>query len=1158
MASEARPSTATGEAAPQQRRPPVVGFVAPNVHGYFFGSLLTGVMDTASAHGARIVAVQTHDAELEAFEDERFDAPVGWDRLDALIVCQEAVDATYLQDFAATGKPVITLFGTPDGFDCPTVVPDNDQGVRAAVDHLVEHGHADIAFVGRQPANADDAIRYAAYRRAMLARGLQPSESVDVPWRLDESYDGSAAVRLLRERGPLPTAVVACTDATALALVQALAADGVVVPDDVAVIGFDDIDEAAEHHPPLSTVAQSFTLAGSSACELALRALAGEVLAPGLHCTPVTFVVRESCGCRATGVEGLDGSDGSDGESALDDLVAPFVLDLGTALHGGADVTLAQQRGLRGVARQLLALFAQACLTPAEPTASAAASAAASVAASAAADAAAADALRHVAARAPHPLHALTAVRARAAAVSARLAPGDALTAAALDRRAVDVTARALQSHRRRHSDAVVNQHVELQRRYHLISTELVRRHDRDVRSLSWLAGTEVTSARLALWDDLHELRLVGAWSGEAGRRLDEACDVRAFPPLPDPRDGDLTLVLPVRFDGSDHGLLALTGPFDVLEEAVFERFNHWAVLLAVSLDQDVAVERLRVSEERYALAAEAANDGMWDWNLDTGAVYYSARWKALLGFAEHEIAGTAQEWLSRVHPEDRPAVDHALAQHLAGHDPALEVQYRLRTADGAHRWMITSALSVRGADGAVSRLVGSMTDVTERKQLEEQLRHDAHYDLLTGLPNRALFLERLRQSILRTRRHPEHVFAVVFLDLDGFKVVNDSLGHQVGDELLIEVARRLSAELRVTDTVSRFGGDEFVLLIDDLRDVPSLTDVVRRLLSVMSVPVVLSEGTRTVSAAAGIAVSASGYDSADEYLRDADTAMYQAKAQGPGSVVLFDTRMHANAMARLQLESALDQAIAHREFELYYQPILRLDTRRIVGLEALIRWRHPQRGLVPPNEFLPVAEATGQTRAIGQWTIDEAVGQVRQWRDAVPGFDCSVSVNLSNRQFWDPDLMPVLRGALDRHTVPASSIVFEVTEGVIMHHQDVAASFMRAVREEGVQLHVDDFGTGHSSLSSLHELPVDALKIDRSFVQRMQASDRSRELVGLMVTMGVRFGLDVIAEGIETEDEAAALAELGCPLVQGYLFSRPVPAAEATRLLLAQAELAS
>jgi len=1129
-------------------RPPVIGYLAPNVHGYFYGSILDGVMDTAAAHGARVLAIQAREAGFfKAISDEQFTAQVAWDHLDALVVVVTPADDSYLHEFAATGKPLVTMYAAPSGLACPTVVPDNVQGVSAAVDHLIGHGHSDIVFAGREPANADDAIRYDAYRGAMEANGLVPTDPIMVPWTGEERHDGSAAARRLRELDRMPTAVVACTDATAMAVVKALTEDGLVVPDDVAVVGFDDIAAAAEHHPPLSTVAQSFSLAGVTACALALRALSGEHIEPGQHCIPVKLVVRESCGCQATVAETVPG------RAALDEVSQPFVDQLGDALYGDEELPSPQHLGLQLAVQRLVTLFVETLrATDSEPGA---------LLELDKADKAAADALRRAVSRSRYPLSALLVVRQLAEAVVDHLAPGDTLAGAAVQERAVDVATRALQRHLEHDSAVVLNQHVDIQRRHYRISTELVRRKGRNARSLTWLADTGVRTASLALWNDLGELRLVGVYPGDAtGTGLDEPCDVRAFPPAAPEQPGgtehdELTFVVPVTFDGNDHGFLALTGEFDVMEEAVFERVNHWAVLLSVALEQDRSLERLRVSEERYALAAEAANDGMWDWDLVTGAAYYSARWKALLGYRDDELDATSQEWLTRIHPADRAAFDKALADHLSGLEPSLEVEYRLRTADGSHRWMITNALSVRGTDGHAIRLVGSMTDVTERKELEDRLRNDAHYDPLTGLPNRALFLERLDQTILRTRRNPDSTFAVVFLDLDGFKVVNDSLGHQVGDELLVEVATRLSAGLRPGDTVSRFGGDEFVLLLDDVRDISGLPEVVRRLLTVMSVPVVLTEGTRAVSAAAGIAVSASGYTSADEYLRDADTAMYRAKAQGPGSVVMFDGAMHARAMARLQLESALDQGIALEQFELYYQPIVRLDTRRIVALEALIRWNHPERGLVPPNDFLPVAEATGQTRQIGQWTITQACRQIAEWRGTVPGFDgITVSVNLSNRQFWDPELLPTLRAVINRYDVPATSMIFEVTEGVIMHNQDVAVSFLRQLRDEGIEFQIDDFGTGHSSLSALHELPVAALKIDRSFIQRMQASARSRELVGLMITMGARFGLTVIAEGVETEDEAAALAELGCPFVQGFLFSRPVPAAEATHLLLAQA----
>jgi diguanylate cyclase (GGDEF)-like protein len=460
---------------------------------------------------------------------------------------------------------------------------------------------------------------------------------------------------------------------------------------------------------------------------------------------------------------------------------------------------------------------------------------------------------------------------------------------------------------------------------------------------------------------------------------------------------------------------------------------------------------------------------------------------------------------------------------------------------------MLTQCRSVRDAGGRVVRLVGSMTDVSDRRLLEDRLRHDAHHDTLTGLPNRTLLLDRLERAIARARREPGYRFAVVFLDLDNFKVVNDSLGHDAGDDVLVQVAKRLVTHCRGSDTVSRFGGDEFVLLLDDLGDVEGLPAAVRRLMVKVAEPLTLAEHTRGVSLAAGVTVNTDQYRCGEEYVRDADTAMYQAKALGPGNMAMFDTAMHARAMARLHLESDLNQALAQGHLELHYQPILRLDQRRAVGLEALIRWRHPERGLVPPGQFLPLAEKTGQARPIGVWTIWEACRQLRDWLDERPERDdFTVSINLSDRQFWDPQLRPTLSQALATHRIPPRRLVLEVTEGVVMHHESDAVSLMHQLRDDGFKLHIDDFGTGFSSLSALDTLPVDALKIDRSFVNRMRTNARSRELVRLMVLMGKRFGVSAIAEGIETEEEAATLAELGCPLVQGYLFGRPVPAAEA------------
>jgi diguanylate cyclase (GGDEF)-like protein/PAS domain S-box-containing protein len=1139
-----------------------IGFLAPAVHGYFYGNVLTGVLETAAARGARVIAIQTLDAGMVAGgPDEGFTPQIAWQHIDALVVAQATVSDDYLREFAATGKPVIAVFRESEGFECPTVVPDNGGGIRLAVDHLIAHGHREIAFISRDPADADDWIRYRAYEETMLVRGLRPCEPVPVPWQHDETYGGPVAVRQLLERGPLPTAAVACTDLTAMALVEGLAEIGVAVPGDLAVIGFDDIADAATFEPPLSTIAQSFVLAGTTACDLAFDALDGRPVAPGLHCTPVTFINRESCGCPGSGADGAVTA-----RSSVESICARFAAELADAVDGEGELSRGARRDLRTVGARLAALFTTVAHQPGTEVAGIIDGTT--------------EMLRPFVVASPDPAAVVGAVRRFALRLAAQF---DAAVAPRFEHLAFDIALRLLESKKRNlRGHTIAHQHVELHRHYYMIGTDLVRRRARGFRSLDWLETTEFRAGCFALWaggrgsadgaasgPGTAALEIVSAYDRTGRYKAEvERCAAREFPPtsfvdLIDDQPGEhiYLYLLPVRFDGSDWGFLALTGPLDVREEAAFERYNHWAVLLTVALDHEQAMrserallEGIRASEERYALAAEAANDGLWDWSLTTGVVYYSSRWKALLGHADHEIAATAEEWLHRVHPGDRPAVDLVLAAHFGGQSATMELEYRLRTADGSYRWMLTHSRSVYDESGRVTRLIGSMTDITDRKLLEDRLRHDAHYDVLTGLPNRALFLDRLNRAIDRAAHQPGYVFAVVFLDLDGFKVINDSLGHQVGDEVLVRVAERLSAELRANDTVSRFGGDEFVLLLDDIGNEYDLAATTDRVLSVLSAPLVLGERTVAVSAAAGIAVSgavvAAGTGaggargrSADEYLRDADTAMYRAKASGNGTFALFDTSMHAGAMNRLQVESDLRQAVADDQFELYYQPIVRLHGRTTVGLEALLRWRHPERGLVTPGEFLSIAETTGLVRAIGRWTVRAVCRQIRAWLTAFPhSRDVTVSVNLSNRQFWDPELRSYVRHALADYGVPASMLVFEVTEGVIMHNQDAASTLMRQLRDDAIKLHMDDFGTGYSSLSALHKFPIDALKIDRSFVARLRADPRSLELVRVMIAMGLNLGMEVIAEGVETEPDAATLAELGCPLVQGYLFSRPVP----------------
>jgi diguanylate cyclase (GGDEF)-like protein/PAS domain S-box-containing protein len=550
----------------------------------------------------------------------------------------------------------------------------------------------------------------------------------------------------------------------------------------------------------------------------------------------------------------------------------------------------------------------------------------------------------------------------------------------------------------------------------------------------------------------------------------------------------------------------------------------------------------LRDSEERYALAALGANDGLWDWDLKTRRIYFSPRWAAILGLSPDDVRGTQADWFDRVHPDDADGLGLEVAGHLEGHRPHFEHAFRMRHRDGSWRWVLARGMAVRDAARQPYRMAGSLTDVTDRKLAEEQLAYDAFHDALTGLPNRALFMDRLSQVFHRAQRRAEHVFAVLFLDLDRFKVINDALGHVAGDKLLVTLARRLEECLRPGDTVARLGGDEFVILLGDIGEGRDAVVVAERIQEEVARPVPLSGQEVFTSASIGIAFGGRGGAEPEELLRDADTAMYRAKALGKARCEVFDEAMRQRAVAVLQLETSLRRAVERQELRLVYQPIVRLDTGRVAGVEALLRWDHPERGPVPVAEVVAVAEETGLIVPIGNWVLREACRQARVWdggRWADGGL--AISVNLSARQFMQPRLVQQVEEALEQTGLPHHRLRLEITESAIMQDTDSAQEMLRRLRASHVQVHMDDFGTGYSSMSNLRDFRIDGLKIDRSFVSQLGAVSREAEIVRTIVSLAHNLALEVVGEGVETPEQAEGLRVLGCGYAQGYLFSPPV-----------------
>jgi len=566
---------------------------------------------------------------------------------------------------------------------------------------------------------------------------------------------------------------------------------------------------------------------------------------------------------------------------------------------------------------------------------------------------------------------------------------------------------------------------------------------------------------------------------------------------------------------------------------------------------REAAEQALRESEERYALAAQGSNDGLWDWDLRNHRVYFSPRWRMMLGYEGTAITQHPSEWLHRVHPHDRSKVRNALLEHIEGTSSHFEAEYRILHKDGEYRWMLSRGLAVRDADGKAYRLAGSQTDVTARKMAEEQLLHDAFHDHLTGLPNRALFIDRLQSNLKRRIRNPHFLFALLFLDLDRFKVVNDSLGHLAGDELLKVLAKRLEASVRAVDTVARFGGDEFALLLSELREPADAVVVAERIQRGFQTPFSLGDQQVYTSCSIGIVVGSPEYTRAEEMLRDADTAMYRAKVKSKGSYEVVNGEMLASARTVLQLENDLRTAVKKREFCLHFQPIVALDSGRITSFEALLRWNHPERGLLSPAQFLSVAEDADLLVPIGWQTLEEACAQLQNWRRAYPKYsDLSVSVNLSAKQFSYPDLMERIERTLRDTQLPPSCLKLEITEAVVMKSVESSVRILGQLKQRGIQLYLDDFGTGYSALSYLHHFPISTIKTDRSFLSQGETSKDRRTVLRAVLQMAHHLGMEVIVEGVETPEQFAEIMSLDCRRAQGYLFSRPVDAVFAEKLL--------
>ncbi|HXW89160.1 MAG TPA: EAL domain-containing protein [Terriglobales bacterium] len=589
------------------------------------------------------------------------------------------------------------------------------------------------------------------------------------------------------------------------------------------------------------------------------------------------------------------------------------------------------------------------------------------------------------------------------------------------------------------------------------------------------------------------------------------------------------------------------------------------SVLAVPAAYRRLRIERVRLTakrEELFRLVAENAADMIALVDTKGRRLYNNPAYRKILGYSPEELEQTSA--FEQIHPDDRFKVMEAAREAREG-AAERRLEYRMRHKNGTWCVLESTASAIRNPKGEVEELVIVNRDITERRRAEEQLEHDAFHDPLTGFPKRNLFVDRLQHCWLRARRSPAYKYAVLFVDVDGFRVFNDSMGHVVGDQLIIEIGRRLSSCLRYDDTVtrpkgqwrmgdpvlSRLGGDEFTILLDGLRDPSDAMRVAERIQTAMGRPFEVGGRQVFTSASVGIALSTTPHERPEDLLRDADIAMRRAKSLGKSRCQLFDIEMHTRAVSRLKLESELRQALEQEQLRLHYQPIVRVESGQIVGFEALLRWQHPEQGLLVPDNFIEMAENTGLIVPMGRWVLESACRQIRAWQSRFPSHPpLSVSVNVSAKQFAHTSLVGDAEAAIHKAEIEPSSLQLEITESMAMADPDFTDRVLVQLKHLGVQIGIDDFGTGHSSLSRLRRFPVDVIKIDRSFVHNMNVDQVNRDIVNLIITLAQNLNLKAVAEGVESPTHVTHLKQLHCKLAQGFLFSPPVEAEKAERLL--------
>ncbi|MFC5531134.1 EAL domain-containing protein [Cohnella yongneupensis] len=991
-----------------------IGLIATHLDGEYYGRIIPDIHQHVRSKNSRLFAIQSSDENLGI---TRLEDPVAFHLIDAWILVLPAASSSFQELLNKSGKPVVGVGFQPPTLHAHSVVVSNHDSMRQAVLHLIDaHGHERIAFIGNLD-QYDLYERYLGYRAALSERGISFDERLVIKTDDNLLEGGARATELLLSRhGGLGfTALVGGTDLNAIGAINALRESGYSVPGDAAIIGFDDIPQAATNYPSLTTVLQSFDALAKEVVKRVFTLLEGRPYESNLTYVPAHFKPRASCGCVDPALATTPEEIGK---------ISQSLSQLRTSLH---QITTNNYQMTRAL---------------------------------------------------------IMATKAEKIHISNLF--------------------------------------------WNLAHWGCLALWETDKRGGRRLVVKQTFSKR---GDTLPPI-------GEA-YRLEEFPSLSYLPPTAQPGGEDMVILHRVMSEMQDWGYIALCTPLDPLNNFVANDLTrHSFSILAVAMERDMLVHQIRSFAEKLELVARTTNDGIWDWNLATNKIEWNARAHKLLSAASVTVTDAPRSFLAHIHPEDQAAVREAFRKTLTQKAP-IQSEFRVVGAGGQQIWVYLAGDCIRDTMTGAVRIIGSLTDITEKKTNEARIIQMAYHDALTGLPNRTFFQERLRKTMV-DRELGGGTMAVFMIDLDRFKIVNDTLGHQVGDSLLVRVANLLKECVSDKDLIARLGGDEFIVMLSSIESEEEVARVADLMLEKLSEPVVL-EGTRFfLSASIGVSMYPSQGVDSETLIKFADLAMYQSKKNGGNRLGYYTENLSSQQVERVSLENGLRHALERGEFVLHYQPQISLATGKILGAEALIRWQMPGGRLVQPNEFIPFAEESGLIIPIGQWVLEQACVACKQW--IADGMLLAViSVNISSQQFQRGDFPELVRQVLRNTGIQPYNLCLEITEHMAVMNMEHSIQVLNELVEIGVKIAIDDFGIGQSSLILLKRLPVHTVKIDPSFIFHMTDDAADAAIAKGIIDMSHGLGLSVTAEGVETEEQIFHLQQLGCDRIQGYYTGRPM-----------------